>query len=140
MKRADEIDLDDGLETIRRQLLRRAYEISCGAGDNDAERAELRRRRVRRRFHRVIVANVRGETGDARAVRQGAEALDRRVHLLLLAAQHRDIRPGADIGLGDREVNAAGAARDKRGFSFKQVFAKCAHSLASASTAGTVTD
>ena len=60
MERAFEIDVDDGPESVRRQILGEADEVAGGAVDHDVETAEIRDGLIDRRRYRAGIAHVGG--------------------------------------------------------------------------------
>ena len=111
VERAEEIDVDDGLEAVRRHAKGRGGEIPGGARHQDVDVAK----RVVRRFSAAVVrlgiAHV-GSVAD-RFAAEAFEAARGRVDLVLRAAEHGQRGAGLGKRLGDAEVDAAGAAGDE---------------------------
>jgi hypothetical protein len=111
IERAEQVDVDDALEAVGRQLFGRDEEVARGAADEDINGTELLAAARQRRLECRDVAHVGGHRADLRTER--AQFLGRRVELGLRAAADRDL--GAERGevFGHAEVDAAAASGHK---------------------------
>src|SRR5687768_1983913 len=100
VKRADQIDLDDGLEAVRRERGCRREEVAGRAVDDRVERTEAFDRRAYRFCHVVRVPDVRRNGEDLATGRRG-ELGRGLLEYVGFAADDADIRAQLSVGVCD---------------------------------------
>ena len=111
MEGADQVDVDHHLETVGRQIQRRAQEIPCRARDQHVKGAERIMGLRHGGLHLLHMAHIAGDA-------QHAGAMARQIGLGLcnpfgIAAHDRDIGAGGCKTMGDAKVYPAGSTGDK---------------------------
>src|SRR5204862_4072725 len=121
VKRAVEDDVGDGVEAVRRQVLRRADEVAGGVVDEAAERAVFVPDPLHHGIDRRGIADIDNMGTHATAVLRSE--LARRVFQDTAAAPG-DPQVGAEpqVAGGDLLAQAGAAARDENALTFEQAF------------------
>jgi hypothetical protein len=109
-ERAGEVDVDDALPLLERQVLERPADADPGVVEQQVDAAERALRRAEQRVHRRRVRDVGRHRDRARGVVAGAD--DRLVQRLLPPARERDAPAVAQQRDGDGLADAGAGAGD----------------------------
>ena len=108
---AEQIDIDDGLERIRRHAEHGGGKITGGPGNQHIDFAELGMRIGQRRRNGRGIAHIGGAAH--RLAAQPRQFRDRRLNFVFGAADHRHFGSVRSKAARDAEIDAAGAAGNK---------------------------
>ena len=117
VERAEQVDIDHGLESVRRHARHRRGKIPGGAAQQDVDLAQFVARLVHRSLDRRVIANI--ERGGLREASRAADRRRGRVQFFLLPAHQHDFRAVFGETLRHALSDAAAASGHECDFVFK---------------------